>query len=300
MTDQTISELLVLFLLAIACARIFFFTQVKSDTLSVLPLASLIISVLNICAWGLSLIEIADLFLSFFATIWNIRALLRLNARLVIDHYGPLFIIASLFNLVLVAALAVLILICRPVKVDAKKANVSETVTPYTGTFTSGFKKSSGLFPKTTARVWKYESNAPDTKSTAILFMADNCASTTLFRPMFIRLARDGYTVYTAEFYAKDMKWFGNIRDSSLVRRFAFCKKKLLNPKEYASYPARFAQHMKEQYKALADFTYPELSLCPSKDTIIFVGDELALQALPAAAKQNADLIDGSFDIAAT
>src|SRR5574344_1342521 len=88
MTDQTISELLVLFLLAIACARIFFHTQVKSDTLSVLPLVAFCVSILAIVAWGLSLIELVNLILSFFITLWNIRALLRLNAQLVIDHYG--------------------------------------------------------------------------------------------------------------------------------------------------------------------------------------------------------------------
>ena len=127
MTDQTISELLVLFLLAFSCARIFFHFQVRSDTLSILPLVSLIISVLNFFAWGISAVDLVVFLLAFFITIWNIRALLRLNAQLVIDHFGPLFTIVSIVNLVLVIAVGIIIFKYRPVPVNKQKEAVSET-----------------------------------------------------------------------------------------------------------------------------------------------------------------------------
>lgn len=343
MTDQTISELLVLFLIGFSCSRIFFHRQVKSDTLSVLPAVALLISLLNIFAWGVSLVELVNVVFSLFVTMWNIRALLRLNAQLVIDHYSPWFVIISILNLVIAVFFTIIIIVYRPVKIDAKKQMVNETVTPYSGSFESGFTPVTKPFQKATARVWKYElqsenaqtapstttpattaatgssatttatTQAPQTAAPApaapakpaskatILFIADKCSSVQLNRPFLIMLAHDGYTVYAAEFYAKDMKWFNAVSDSALFRRFTFCEKKLRHPQEHASYSTRFNTNLVAEYNTFINLVYPndESRKTAQKGTVILVGDEIARKALSYAVKENSRLVDGSFNLTA-
>jgi hypothetical protein len=353
MTDQTISELLVLFLIGFSCSRIFFHRQVKSDTLSVLPAVALLISLLNIFAWGVSLVELVNVVFSLFVTMWNIRALLRLNAQLVIDHYSPWFVIVSILNLVIAVFFVIIVIVYRPVKIDAKKQMVNETVIPYSGSFESGFTPVTKPFQKATARVWKYElqsenaqtapstavatATAPSTTTPAttaatgssatttattqapqtvapapaapakpvskatILFIADKCSSVQLNRPFLIMLAHDGYTVYAAEFYAKDMKWFNAVADSALFRRFTFCEKKLRHPQEHASYSTRFNTNLVAEYNTFINLVYPndDSRKAAQKGTVILVGDEIARKALSYAVKENSRLVDGSYNLTA-
>jgi len=302
MTDQTISELLVLFLLAFSCARIFFHFQVRSDTLSILPLVSLIISVLNFFAWGISAVDLVVFLLAFFITIWNIRALLRLNAQLVIDHFGPLFTIVSIVNLVLVIAVGIIIFKYRPVPVNKQKEAVSETCTSYTGSFTEGFTVGKKPFQNTTARIWKYmplyntitDSSGKTAANTVVLFIGDKCANTALYRPFLYKLAHDGYTVYSAEFYAKDMRWLGNPKDFEIARRFSFCWKKLQKPLQYNVCKITLSENIIKEYKTFANLVFGDVS---PKEIVVLAGDELATEALPHA-KDACPIADDTFNIA--
>jgi hypothetical protein len=114
-----------------------------------------------------------------------------------------------------------------------------------------------------------------------------------------MKLAADGYTVYSAEFYAKDMHWFKNIFDSSLFRRFAFCERKLRHPAEYAFYANDFSTNLAQEYNTFVTLIYQGVSLRSiQNETVILAGDEISQKALPIAFKQNKKLLDGTFNVA--
>lgn len=307
MNDQTISELLILLLLAISCSRIFFQRQVRSDVLSIIPVLALIISVLNFLAWGISLSSLVVFTLSFFVLIWNIRAILRLNAQLVIDHYGPLFVIISIINLGLVLFAGIFIFIHRPVKINEKKLNVSHTITSYSGSFATGFTEISKPFKKQNALVWKYELKTTTGTTTAanpnaaskpveprkiILFMPDKCSSILDYEPFLVRLAHDGYIVYTADFHCKDLSWFNSFLDSSYTRQFTFLAKRTLKKNEFTAFAKTLTQKLAEEFSTLA-----QLVPLHDEDIVLMVGDQNALDALPLA-QTKTHFIDGTFNLA--
>jgi hypothetical protein len=305
MTDQTISELLILFLLAITCARIFYQRQVRSDALAILPSVALIICILYFFAWGVSLSFLVVFVLTVFVFIWNTRALLRLNAQLVIDHYSPWFLIISIINLILVVFAGIFIFSHRPIKVDQKKTAVVKTISSYAGTFTDGFQPLTKPFQKTNVRVWKYTrkgESQPTGKSpepaptqapqTIILFMPDKCATPAIYEPMLIRLATDGYIVYTADFTCKDLRWFNNIEDSIYLRRTAFLNKRIFHTEQYPTFTASLSENLAKEYTTLVQFATPR-----ANDVVLLVGDQIALKALPLAISHS-PLVDGTFDLA--
>lgn len=312
MTDQTISELLVLFLLAVTCLRIFFQKHVKTDALAAVPIIALLISILNFFTFGASFFSFVILFLSFFVFIWNVRALLRLKENLVIDHYGPWFVTVSLFNLVLIIAVCASVVIFRPLNVYSKKSGVSKTVTRYTGSFSKGFKPVDKFFQGSNAKIIKYKktqkaiyvknsfgSNTQqmpkanenlDSKGT-ILFIPDITATSETYSPVLIKLAQDGYTVYSAEFYSKDMPWFGNILDSMYARSYFFRVKKLLHHEEYLKDISGTENKFVKQYEAFVKIINPA-----EKDAVAIVGEDIAEKSFPVVLKESI-LVDFSFNL---
>ena len=295
MTDQTLSELLVLFLSGFACSRIFFQRQVRSDSISVVPAVALVIALLNFFAWGVNLTEILVFLLAFFVFLWNIRALLRLNAQLVIDHYGPWFTGISLLNLLLSIAAIVIVFINRPVTVSTKKAQIIETQTSYSGSFREGFTKVDRPFIKASARLYTYTPQQATANSSddAILFIANKCATVAQYRPFLVKLAHDGHTVYAADFYSKDNSWFKNCFDGPLFRRFTFCWTRIRKPDEYKTIVAGKDYQIALEYRALNEM------VCPSESGVIFlVGDELTSKPLHLAQQLIPHIADDTFNLA--
>ena len=157
MTSQTLSELLILFMLLISCSRIFFKRSAKTDALASLPIIAFLLSVINFWAWGINVQEILISMLSFFVMLWNMRALFRLSAKLVVDHYGPWFIFISSLNLVLILSVLVLIVAFKPVNFSKQKMPVTVNTIKYHGNFKEGFEEINQPFQKTSGKVWIFK-----------------------------------------------------------------------------------------------------------------------------------------------
>ena len=356
MTNQTISELLLLLFLAISCSRIFFIKNVRSDPLALLPLIAFLLSVCNVFAWGVSIPEAAVCGLSFFVTLWNFRALLRLNGSLIIDHYSVRFIFISMINLGLTVLLAVPLFVFRPVRTDLHKFGVQKTVTAYKGSFSRGFREPEQPFERKTAFVTTYrakENRAAATKAAGgevspsgadaennpvpqsdaaaagagaggafspssaaaesspvpqndaaaaaagasgrgrgtVLFIPNECAGTAIYEPFCAKLARDGWTVHTADFHSADAPWLGGIRDTQLLRRFLLVLRRLAGDEAYAELAALRTKRLEQAFTALLSLTAPD-----ENDTVFLVCDGGTRDALFSVQK-NSTVTDGSFDL---
>ncbi len=289
MTQQTAGELFILALLTIVCARIFFLRKVKADVIATVPVLALILSVLNILAWGLSITEVAIFLLSLFVTIWNIRAMLRLASKLVIDHYSGLFIFISAVNLIITLALAVAIILFSPTHASLKKFSVTRTDSVYSGSFSEGFAERENPFANAGAKVSVFEGENATNKK--VLFVPSKCASTDSYQPMLVKLAHDGYTVYAAEFYADDLLWFeGGWKNLSMTRRTMFIHTRL-----YGNDQSVFlrTEDFAKEYVALLEIAHPS-----AEDFVILLADDDRAYAMNYCARSFPSLVDRVFDIA--
>ena len=106
-TNETLSELLILFLLILVNIRFILIRKIKYDTLSVVSIVCFFISILSILSFGLSSVRLFILIVSFFTALWNVRAFQRLCSGLVIDHFGFLFVLSSFLNFAAASAIFV-------------------------------------------------------------------------------------------------------------------------------------------------------------------------------------------------
>lgn len=159
MQYHTLAQILVVSLLIISNSRAFFLKKVKSDNLSIIPLISIIISILNILAFGINPLENLIFLLSFFTCLWNVRAFIRFTNGLVIDHFGPWFKFISIINLIFSLAVLVFVIIFMPIKDNKKKFNVNVLVQNYKGDFKNGFEKTDFPFDKKSLTIYEISKN---------------------------------------------------------------------------------------------------------------------------------------------
>ncbi len=159
MQYHTLAQILVVSLLIISNSRAFFLKKVKSDNLSIIPLISIIISILNILAFGINPLELLIFLLSFFTCLWNVRAFIRFTTELVIDHFGPWFKFISTVNLIFSLATLVFVIIFMPIKDNKKKFNVNVLVQNYKGDFKNGFEKTDFPFDKKSLTIYEISKN---------------------------------------------------------------------------------------------------------------------------------------------
>lgn len=291
MTNQTLSELLLLLFLVIACSRIFFIKNVRSDPLALLPLIALILSVCNIFAWGVSIPELAVCLLCFFVTIWNFRALLRLNGALIIDHYSIRFILISILNLILALLLAAALFMLRPVRTNLKKFGVTKETRELTGSFSTGFTAPTRPFEKTSAFLTTFRAQGNGQPKGTVLLVPNECATAAIYEPFCAKLARDGWTVHAAEFYADDAPWLGGNQDLRVLRRLFLCLARLEGEDSYAPLAALRTERLVQAFRALLELTSPA-----EDDTVFLVCDGGTQEAFFQVQKESS-VTDGSFDL---
>ena len=114
MYNPILGEWLILSLLFLNCIRIFFIKYGKVDVLTVLAPVCVILSVLQIVAWGIYLYSAVILFISIFCFFTNFRAFLRFKAGLLVDHYSAAFKIGEVMVLLLTLGVGALLVYFRP------------------------------------------------------------------------------------------------------------------------------------------------------------------------------------------
>ncbi|MCR5763248.1 MAG: hypothetical protein K6G00_07700 [Treponema sp.] len=270
MIQKTICELAILFLLALASIRIFFISDPSSDPLASLPAIALAMTVLSFFAWGFTFQTIAVTFAVLFTFFTNFRALLRLNENLIVDHYSFLFIIGSAISLIMIGAAAFFIIITSPALPSLKKYEVIKTSKIYSGNLETGFYEPEKPTDKKTAYLYHYEkkdSQENASKKAVVIFIPNELATTFIYEPILVKMAHDGYSVYSADFYFNT----GNnkILASKPMKRNTLLKMSISKDEQYDSWKKEEkSSYDAYLYKSLLSIVSPE-----EKDFVVLLGD---------------------------
>ena len=310
MCDITLSELLVLFMLAVSSSRVLYLRQARIDALASLPQIAFLISLLNIYIWGFSPLEIWIAIVAFYAFVLNVPAALKVWSYLYVDYYHPAFRVFSLFAFFLSIATMAVALIFAPVLVQTDGIRVTEY--KYAGKFSTGFSHSASKYERADAILTVFSpekqddsvafrvDNGDEVRGTfalgkpILIFLGDKRASVKMYRPYLEKLAQDGYTVIAGEFFASDMKWISGVPDTPHFRRFAVNLADLNGSWDVQAKKGNFSGRYVKEFTMLL---YLAGEFNGERKPFFLIGDEMASDALSLAAGMYSDAISGFFDM---
>ena len=226
MFDNFISQLLIISLLFFSCIRIFTVKTAKIDSFVIFAPVALIISILNILTFGLTLINLGVFLLALLIFFTNVRSLFRISAKLVVDTYSPLFLIFTIFELVLLIVTGIFIILYRPVKVNPDKFDSTKQILRYTGSCSTGFSQ---ILPdtfnrRTTAWINLYKpkqvENSTGQVKPVVLINPGPKAGAVDYEPFIYFLSQKGYEVLAGEFYSNDAGFAPSFWNSKILRKF--------------------------------------------------------------------------------
>lgn len=297
MGNSELGELLILFLLILNCSRMFFLKYGKVDSLTILAPICVILSVLQILAWNANFFSIILLIISVFAFFVNFRALLRFLSRLYVDHYSAAFKTGAMIVLILSVCEVAAIIYFFPANFNLSRRNVKKETTRLSGSFSGGFEKS-GFFAISDGTVFKYElknqtSGKENPAKNPIIIIPDKRADSESYEPLAILLAEKGFTVYSADFYSNDLRWFHNAADSKYLRRMFMRFDYRKNPVQFNAKKEFFSYNSGKEIEAVVKFAENE-----NPDEKVFViSDWMSENALEDFAKQNKERVSGTMKL---
>lgn len=315
MGNSELGELLILFLLILNCSRMFFLKYGKVDSLTILAPICVILSVLQILAWNANFFSIILLIISVFAFFVNFRALLRFLSRLYVDHYSAAFKTGAMIVLILSVCEVAAIIYFFPANFNLSRRNVKKETIRLSGSFSGGFEKS-GFFSISDGTVFKYEpknktteseSKADETNETEtnepiatenpaknpIIIIPDKRADSESYEPLAILLAEKGFTVYSADFYSNDLRWFHNAADSKYLRRMFMRFDYRKNPVQFNAKKEFFSYNSGKEIEAIVKFAENE----NPGEKVFVISDWMSENALEDFAKQNKERVSGTMKL---
>lgn len=291
-------ELLIFLLLFITNIRVFFVSHVRRDPLVVLAPLVFALSILQIIACGIDAFTILGFILSFLVFISNFHAMFRYSERLYIDHYSIVMKCWAAITVILSIIAMTGLCIFAPVELKNTNLGVEETSTRYKGSFRAGFEPAS-IINTSNAVFYEFSPAAPlgqekpDSKE-IILFIPDKRGDTAHYRPYLQLLAKEGYTVCSADFYADDLKWLHSIGDTKVLRRLFCVFSSCTRNQQFMSQREFYAFNITQEYKALLDMM---------KDTygyntkFYLISDVMGNIAIKDIYKTNSNNLKGIFSI---
>lgn len=290
-------ELLVFVLLLITNLRVFFVRHVRRDPLVSLAPFTLIVSILQIFSWGVDFFTALALILSFLVLLSNFHAIFRYSERLYVDHYSPLMKIWAAFTIFLSVASIIFIILFAPIQLDNTKNDVKETQVRYKGNFRTGFEECSAV-SSTDAVFYMFEPLDKDGVYTPskgiILFIPDKRGDTFNYKPYLQLLAKDGYTVCSADFYADDGKWLHSFEDNKIFRRISLVIRSLYNNTQFMGQREFYSYNISQECSALKKMMNEQFgSWC----NYYLICDVMGNTAIEDFARNNADVVNGTFHL---
>jgi hypothetical protein len=293
MTDALSGELLILILLILTCSRIFFSRRINTDSLSLLSVIALILSFLQILAWGATLQELLVFTAAILVFISNIHALSRLNSQLLVDVYSPLFITVSILLCLILLLLSTLLVVYRPVNVDPESYHVKVTRHYLSGNFQYGFNNDAAWYEKKDAETVLF---TPETEQAGsgpiLLFIPDKRASLYEYFPYLLNLSSLGVTVLAADFYTADGSWLSPFQDNRLIRPTALLLHSLYNKNFMAAHEKAYTENMCREYAALFRIAKAQFS---ASQKYFLVSDGMTAAAAAETAAGQAERCSGYF-----
>lgn len=293
MESPVFGELLVLFLMLLCCCRMFLLKYGKVDSLTILAPISVLLSVLQIVAWGADIFSIVIFLISLFCFFTNFRALLRFTGGLYVDHYNFGFMLGAFFVIILSIFVGFVLLIYRPVNFSKKDYRVQQQKVLLSGDFIGGFKES-GLFEAKTAHIYSYKTTDKQVdRNQAVIVISDKRGDAIEYFPLMKYLASNGYTVFSGDFYARDLKWFRNAADSKCFRKFLMKYNSFQNKVKFEGQKEFYGYNTKRELEAMVNYVSKDF------EEIYVIGDWMSDIALDDFAKEQPDAIKGCLHLSA-
>lgn len=314
MSNPVFGEFLILFLLLVSGVRIFFVKYGKVDTLAILAPLAAALSVLQIIAWGADSFSAVIGALSLFAALINFRAALRFTAGLYIDRYSVSFKVGAVSLIILSSIVLAALGYFMPVNLNKKHVGAIKQKITVSGNFTSGFERQNHFsFPSGEVYIYspaekseneaentheKQAASATDTNLNSvrtILFVCDKRADSFHYEPFFYALAERGYTVYTGDFFTRDVQWYKGAANAKPLRRFVMILDYLLHTERFKAQQDFFSFNSSKEFEVLLNFAKEY-----EKDrfrSVFILGDWMAERTIPDFCKLHSDDVLGGSSL---
>lgn len=294
MYNPILGEWLILSLLFLNCIRIFFIKYGKVDVLTVLAPVCVILSVLQIVAWGIYLYSAVILFISIFCFFTNFRAFLRFKAGLLVDHYGAAFKIGEVMVLLLTLGVGALLVYFRPGNTRPSDYSAEIKKIRLSGDFTGGFSESLPFQFAQGEVILVQPADERNFNGQSIIVMADKSATAAEYMPLMLNFAGKGFKVFSGEFYARDMKWCHSGADFKFFRRSMLFHDRLFDLKQFEMQKQFFTFNIEKEFGAMLKLVKDEtLRDDGTFEPVYLVGDWMSGIALPEFKADNADSVSG-------
>ena len=333
MFDSFLAQILVLFLLYISAARIFFLREPRVDVAAVVCPFAFLISLSSFFIWGFSFQNLLLTLLSFLFLLTNFRALIRVISDLLIDHYSLPFLIATLIEILMLIAVTAVVVLFSPVRCIPKDFSVQRDERDLTGNFSNGFffddEIAEKVRGKVSGKVYIYtptekiewissedsifnkpaEKTEPETatqksadfaseNAPIILFVGTPYASVANYEPYLIMLSQKGLTVIAADFFSSDMSIFSDFRNSPLLRRTELLRMKFDEEENFKKIQGEIDEFTKRGYEALSRIALVNFRKEDgTKRKIYYVTDGLDTDAIFSFSDKFADNVAGVFQL---
>lgn len=294
MYNPILGEWLILSLLFLNCSRIFFIKYGKVDVLTVLAPVCVILSVLQIVAWGIYLYSAVILFISIFCFFTNFRAFLRFKAGLLVDHYSAAFKIGEVMVLLLTLGVGALLVYFRPGNTRPSDYSAEIKKIRLSGDFTGGFSESLPFQLAQGEVILVQPADERNFNGQSIIVMADKSATAAEYMPLMLNFAGKGFKVFSGEFYARDMKWCHSGADFKFFRRSMLFHDRLFDLKQFEMQKQFFTFNIEKEFGAMLKLVKDEtLRDDGTFEPVYLVGDWMSGIALPEFKADNADSVSG-------
>lgn len=294
MYNPILGEWLILSLLFLNCSRIFFIKYGKVDVLTVLAPVCVILSVLQIVAWGVYLYSAVILFISIFCFFTNFRAFLRFKAGLLVDHYSAAFKIGEVMVLLLTLGVGALLVYFRPGNTRPSDYSAEIKKIRLSGDFTGGFSESLPFQLAQGEVILVQPADERNFNGQSIIVMADKSATAAEYMPLMLNFAGKGFKVFSGEFYARDMKWCHSGADFKFFRRSMLFHDRLFDLKQFEMQKQFFTFNIEKEFGAMLKLVKDEtLRDDGTFEPVYLIGDWMSGIALPEFKADNADSVSG-------
>lgn len=293
-TMKFYAEFLIFLLLFLVNFRVFFpKTRLRDSIVSISPIAFLL-SILTLFSWGFDVFTFSAVILSFFILLTNFHALFRYSQRVYVDTYSIRMKILAILTTILSATAIFITIYFAPVLQNPKDLTVTQTRQNISGTIKGGFLPSKN-FEHENGTTYEY-SIFPEleNRSYAILFLPDRRGNVDAYEPFLRFLAKDGCTVFSADFYTKDCKYLYNFFDNKMFRKFSLITQSLKNPQKYDSQKEFYNYNANLELEALIKLAQKKYG---TQCKFFISTDKMQFTAANDIQKKYPDLITGTFDI---
>lgn len=289
-------ELLILFLLLITNLRVFFVSHTRRDSLTALAPLCFCLAVLQMLAWGVDVFTIFSLIVSLFVFLSNFHAIFRYSEHLYVDSYSTLMKVwAILTSIITVVAIAFTVLF-SPVELQNERIGVQEKLYRYKGSFRTGFEPAH-VFDFADGFFYEFSKSPelgqePEESNALVLFIPDKRGDTQMYKPYLQLLAKENYTVCSANFFADDLRWLHSFGDRKNCRRFSSAFQSLQNNQKYMSQKEFYTYNTSIECNALLQLINENYG---SDKKFYMISDVMGNTAIKDFSEAHPDRVEGIF-----